>query len=57
MVPVAGVAGGGEGVLGKGAEGRHRGSNPRAALVFAFTTFIIIQYHQKKLKQRDNRIK
>jgi len=34
MVPVAGVAGGGEGVLGKGAEGRHRVSNPRAALSF-----------------------
>ena len=50
MVPVAGVAGGGEGVLGKGAEGRHRVStNPRAALFFSFIAFIIILFVRKTL--------
>ena len=55
MVPVAGVAFGGEGVLGKGFEGRHRVSNPRAALVFSFTSFVIILFIRKlwtKLKKR-----
>ena len=56
MVPVAGVAGGGEGVLGKGAEGRHRGSNPRAALVFSFTSFVIILFIRKTLDKAKEKI-
>ena len=56
MVPVAGVAGGGKGVLGKGAEGRHRVSNPRAALVFSFTSFVIILFIRKTLDKAKEKI-